>query len=312
MNFIIIIGLFLFVLMNTMAFFHAYHFTHFSKNQGQQVSQVPAWWGKLKLMFLGVSNPKPMAQALPSKPYQDLLIDGEWPVHAWFFEQNQAKGTVILAHGYASQKSNMLDRSEAFLAMGYSTLLIDFMGCGQSETYQTTMGFYEAQQIIDSFAHLQAQGHKNIILYGKSMGAVAIAKAMQHGALPAKALILESAFGSMYRTVCARFTGMGLPSFPMAALLSFWGSVQNDFWAFGHNPIAYAQNINCPSLVMVGEADDKVSMKDSQAIYQNIAHSHKKMVSFPMAGHQNLLQHSPDIWQAAVADFLEHLPSAKH
>ena len=308
MKILFAIGVFLFILINIMAFFHAYRFTHFSKSATATSVLPNGFWSKIKLIVFGVANPKPVAQQMPSNPYQSLIIAGKTPTHAWFFKTENAKGTVLIAHGYASQKSNMLDRSEAFLSMGYNTLLIDFMGCGQSKSYQSTLGFHEAQQVANAFAYLHNIGEKNIILYGKSMGAVAITKAMKDKQLPAQGLILESAFGQMYATVCARFKSMGLPSFPMAGLLTFWGSVQNTFWAFGHNPIQYAKQINCPSLIMVGLEDDKVSFDETQQIYQNLLNPYKKLIAFAHAGHENLLQHSPAIWQSAVAGFLAELP----
>lgn len=57
--------------------------------------------------------------------------------------------------------------------------------------------------------------------------------------------MIECPFGSMYKTVCARFKTMNAPTFPMAGLLVFWGGMQNNFWAFEHNPTEYAKNINC-------------------------------------------------------------------
>jgi uncharacterized protein len=42
--------------------------------------------------------------------------------------------------------------------------------------------------------------------------------------------MLESPFGSIYETVCARFKFMNAPLFPMAGLLVFWAGIQNGIW----------------------------------------------------------------------------------
>jgi len=75
----------------------------------------------------------------------------------------------------------------------------------------------------------------------------------------------------MYKTVCARFRSMNAPTFPMAGLLVFWGGLQNGFWAFGHNPTEYAKKINCPTLLMYGQQDDKVSRAEIDEIFANLA-----------------------------------------
>ena len=72
----------------------------------------------------------------------------------------------------------MLDKSEIFLELGYNTFLVDFMGSGGSEGNQTTIGFLEAEQVETSFNYLKNKGEKNILLFGTSMGAVAIMKAI--------------------------------------------------------------------------------------------------------------------------------------
>ena len=77
------------------------------------------------------------------------------------------------------KKSSLLDKAEIFLNLGYNTFLVDFMGSGGSDGNQTTIGFYEAEEVKTAFNYLEACGEKNIILFGTSMGAAAIMKAQR-------------------------------------------------------------------------------------------------------------------------------------
>lgn len=103
------------------------------------------------------------------------------------------------------------------------------------------------------------------------------------------AIIIECPFGSMLKTVKARFNNMHIPTFPMAYLLMFWGGVLNNFNAFDHNPAQYAQNITCPVLLFYGQKDDKVSQQETNQIYRNLK-GPKQLVQFPLAGHDNYLK----------------------
>lgn len=197
----------------------------------------------------------------------------------------------------------MLDKAEIFLHSGYNTLLIDFMGSGGSEGNQTTIGFYEAQEVKAAFDFLQSRGETNIILYGTSMGAVAIMKALNDDLLPATSVILECPFGTMLETVQARFKTMNVPSFPMANLLVFWGGVQNNFNAFKHNPVDYAKGITCPVLLLSGEKDEKVSMQEINRIFKNLA-GKKKLITYPLAGHENYLVQYKEQWTKDINAFL--------
>ncbi|MBC8884363.1 hypothetical protein H9X57_16275 [Flavobacterium piscinae] len=61
------------------------------------------------------------------------------------------------------------------------------------------------------------------------MGAVAIMKAISDFEIKPKGIIIECPFGSMYKTVGARFESMNVPTFPMAGLLVFWEEFKMDF-----------------------------------------------------------------------------------
>ena len=123
----------------------------------------------------------------------------------------------------------MLDKADAFLNAGYNVLLVDFIGAGGSEGVQTTIGYHEAVNVRTCFEYLRSAGEDNIILFGTSMGAVAILRSISDLGVRPEAIIIECPFGTMRQTVMARFTMMNLPSFPMADLLVFWGGLENGF-----------------------------------------------------------------------------------
>ena len=75
----------------------------------------------------------------------------------------------------------------------------------------------------------------------------------------------------MYKTVCARFETMNIPTFPMVGFLFFWGGLQYEYWAFGHNPSEYAKEINCPTLLLYGAKDEKVSRAEIDEIFNNLS-----------------------------------------
>jgi uncharacterized protein len=188
--------------------------------------------------------------------------------------------------------------------MGYNTLLVDFMGAGGSEGVQTTIGYKEAEEVKDCYAYLMDQGHSKIHLFGTSMGAVAIMRAVAEYQIQPSSIMIECPFGTMYKTVKARFEILHVPTFPMASMLMFWGGVQNGFWAFSHNPETYAQAIKCPTLLLYGLRDPKVSREEIEAIYNNLQ-ARKQLVTFPLAEHENYLKKYKPEWTATVAQFLE-------
>ncbi|RDI13341.1 hypothetical protein DEU42_103252 [Flavobacterium sp. AG291] len=297
----------IFILMNVIAFFHSYKLTHFSdkvtkKTDANSLTAAQ----KARVLFLGIDNPRPVNRAKPTQPYKTIRIKSNKEIECWSITKPNTKGTVILFHGYGGDKSQLIDKSDKFIAMGYNTLLVDFMGSGGSEGNTTTIGYFEAQQVKSCYDYILKTGEKNIHLFGTSMGAAAILKALNDYTISPASILIECPFGSMYKTVCARFKAMKAPTFPMAGMLVFWGGVQNGFWAFNLNPEEYAKKVYCPVLLMYGEKDNRVSREETDIIFGNIK-GKKQLVTFPLAGHENYLTRYNQQWTTAVSSFLEKL-----
>ena len=295
----------MFIFINMIAAFHAYKFTHFNDStiEKTKMPEKLKLGQRIKILIFGVSNPRPENKIVPNGAFETITVNSNKKIECWSFKTQNPKGTVILFHGFGGSKSSMLDKSAVFLNLGYNTMLVDFMGSGGSEGNQTTIGFFEAMQVKSCVDFFNENGERNLYLFGTSMGAVAIMKAISDFNLEPTGIIIECPFGSMYETVCARFRTMDAPIFPMAGLLVFWGGLQNGFWAFGHNPTAYAQKIKCPTLLLYGAKDEKVSQSEINQIFNNLG-GQKILKTYQYAGHENYLNKYRNEWTADVNAFL--------
>ena len=301
---LLLILLFLFLGLNIIAALHAYKFTHFKKS-GVRTERINLTTvKKIELLFTGVDNPRPVYSILPSHRYKTIIINSNVKVECWYIATDKtAKGTVLLFHGYTSNKSALLERSEPFLRNSYNCLLVDFMGSGGSGGNSTTIGYKEAQEVKDCYDYVKGLYPGNIYLYGSSMGAVAIMKAINDYKLQPGGIIIECPFGTMYETVCARFNMLHVPTFPMAGILVFWGGIENGFPGFSFKPVDYAKKINCPALLQYGEKDDRVTRKEIDAIFSNLP-GNKRLITYPIAGHDDYLKKYKKEWDVNVTEFL--------
>ncbi len=292
--------------MNFVAFFHAYKFTHFADNNVTKTKDVKklSTIDKIKALFLGIDNPRPVNTITPTQKFETIKLQSNKTIECWDIKTDSAKGTVILFHGYGGKKSTMLDKSDEFIKQGYNILLVDFMGSGGSEGNQTTIGFKEAEEVKTCFDYLIKKGEKKIYLFGTSLGAVAILKAISDYNIKPQGIIIECPFGSMYQTACARFNAMKVPTFPMAGLLVFWGGIQNGFWAFDHKPTEYAKKVRCPTLLLYGEQDERVSKQEIDQIYLNLT-CKKSLNTYQLAGHENYLTKYRQEWIQDIQAFMQ-------
>jgi pimeloyl-ACP methyl ester carboxylesterase len=107
----------------------------------------------------------------------------------------------------------------------------------------------------------------------------------------------------MLSTVQNRFAAMGLPSFPAAQLLIFWGSIPKGYPGFKHNPVAYARRVQCPTLMLHGAHDPRATLREGMAVFRSL-NGPKQFEVFAGAGHEAYLAAQPEQWQRAVAQFL--------
>lgn len=295
----------IFLLMNIVAYFHAYKFTHFTNEKSEKTlsPEKLSTYQKVKTLLLGVDNPRPKNNEYPTTTYQSIRLNSNKEIECWKIPTENARGTVILFHGYSGQKSSMLDKEAIFRNMGYNTFLVDFMGSGGSEGNQTTIGFFEAEQVKTAFDYTRNECKGDVFLFGTSMGAVAIMKAINDYNINPSGIIIECPFGSLRKTISARFKSMGMPTFPMVDLLVFWGGIQNSFWGFSHNPIKYAEKIKCPTLLLFGAQDAKVSQDEIDEIFTNIK-GHKQLKVYSNSGHEDYLTNHKVEWVQDVSNFI--------
>ena len=296
------------VALNGVVALHAWRFTHYGRKAVARTSS-PEQLGRAQrawVLLTGFRNPKPENVLQPDFAVQDVEIHGpNGRLAAWYGAVPDARGTVVICHGYTSSRGKFLPEARAFRQLGYSVLLLDFSGSGDSQGYQVTIGYREAADVVAAADWVRTQQPAApLVLYGASMGAVAILRAEAELGLRATVNILECPYGSMLQTARNRFVAMRVPPFPLANLLVFWGGVENGYWAFNLRGTEYARRVATPTLLMWGEADPRVTRAETDSVFAHLA-GPKERVDFAEVGHESYLVRQPEKWRAAVGDWLD-------
>jgi len=136
--------------------------------------------------------------ALAGLQYEDIhlkTVDGIG-LHGWYIPAAQPRGTVLFLHGNAGNISHRLDSIEMFHRLGYSTLIFDYRGYGNSGGKPTEQGTYRDAEA--AWRYLTEQRHIpscRIVLFGESLGG-AVAAWLAAREKPA-ALVIASGFTSV-------------------------------------------------------------------------------------------------------------------
>ncbi len=297
----------LFVLLNVITAFHAYKFTHIYEREEITVKSNAdkTAWNKTSEILFGTKVAK-QPNALPDSAFETVSLTTKDGINldAWYAKTNTvAKGTAILFHGHVSKKSGVLCEAEGFRQLGYNTLLVDFRAHGNSGGNTCTIGYYESEDVKLALDYISNKGEKNIVLWGISMGAAAISKAMNDYEMQPSKVILEMPFASILQAAEGRLKLMGLPGEPLAAFVTFWGGAENGFWAFSMKPSEFVKNIKTPTLLQWGKNDPRVQQEETDLIYKNLA-GKKQLVVYQNTGHESLCKNEHEKWVASVSSFL--------
>lgn len=296
------------VLINISAAIHAYRFTHYYDHD--KVRNIKSSVDKPLLrtwrLMTGRKLPKSLITNYPVFPYDTVLLTTKngIKIEAWYIKTDSAKGTVILFHGLNSNKGKILNEAFQFLSWGYNTMLVDIRAHGNSEGIINSIGYRESEEVKLAYSYINQQGGKNIILWGMSLGAVIITKAIAEYDLQPQKIILDMPFDRLQDHIKARARVLGFPDEPFGFFVSFWSGVEQGYWSFTHRTSRYAKKINCPVLLQWGDHDAYVMRKETENIYASINSEQKELVVYPQAGHIPLLSADAERWKTTVNDFL--------
>jgi alpha-beta hydrolase superfamily lysophospholipase len=284
--------------------------THFvSGGERTQKPESLTFSRKLQVLLAGVTMPRPVNRQTPSDfdlSFETVTLTNSRGIRleAWRIPQPSSKGMVLLFHGYGASKDSLLPAAREFQKLGFETLLVDFYGSGGSQGNETSVGVHEADDVLAAcqFARRQSPD-RPLILYGVSMGAAAILRAVHIHKINPDTLILECPFDRLLSTVQNRFNAMQLPSFPSAQLLVFWGGVQQGYNGFDFSPADYVREVSCPVLLLHGEKDARVTLSQMNRLAQNLNPASRYRV-FAGLEHQSYVSARPDEWRNYVTNFL--------
>ncbi len=298
----------MFVLLNVVTAFHAYKFTHFydASEVAANVNAKKTKWDITKEILFGINAVKRPNSVQGDSSFEiiRLVTADKTNIEGWYFKTpNVVKGTVVMFHGHGGTKSGVINEAAEFKKMGYNTFLIDFRAHGNSGGNTCTIGYNEAEEVQLAYNFIKEKGEKNIVLWGISMGAAAISKALNDYALQPAKIILEMPFGSIQEAAEGRIKMMGLPPEPLATLITFWGGAEHGFWAFNMKPSEYAKKITTPTLLQWGKNDSRVSESETSLIYQHLPAA-KKLVVYDHCGHESLCKKENSKWVLSVNNFL--------
>jgi uncharacterized protein len=228
-------------------------------------------------------------------------------LRGWYIP-TQNGAVVIFVHGLGSNRGMFWDDVAMLHRHGYGILLFDLRNSGDSDGEITTMGLLEANDVDRAVAFALAQpgvDADKVAVFGHSMGgATAILAAARNPQV--SAVIAQSSYTSLEGNVSASIRQLtGLPAFPFAPLVVFFGEQQSGMQIRQVRPVDDISAISPrPILLVHGARDNLVPVSNVYELYEAAAQP-KEIFVIENAGHGGFLQASPDEYERRITDFLQ-------
>ncbi len=224
-------------------------------------------------------------------------------IHGWFVAGQPGKGAIVLLHGVHADRTTTVARAEFLSRAGYSVLLFDFQGHGESIGRTITFGFLESRDAAAAVEFLrQKLPAEKIGVIGISMGAAAAL--LSNPPLPVEAMVLEECYPTIYQAtedrMIERFGFLGRLGTPLliAQLKPRLGISVDDL-----KPIVCARRISIPKFFIAGGSDHLTTAQESKELFEAAA-APKQFWLVAGAAHVDLHKFARTEYEQRVLAFL--------
>ncbi len=247
------------------------------------------------------------------EPRQALAESGDLPVArvvldqagapelvGWVADRKGSCGSIVLLHGRGANRLALVERAKLLFDAGYSIVLFDLSGHGESGGAIQGFGYTDGQDAarIIAFARQRFPGER-LGAVGSSLGAAAFVFAAQQA--PADAYVLEQLYASLRETTAWRMPFHFWRGFQADVLLAQM-PLRLGLSADNAKPVDRLGKIGEPLMLLAGSIDPFIDRGQVLAL-QNAAVG-SELVWFEGAGHVDLLRYDQPRYRDAVLPFL--------
>jgi pimeloyl-ACP methyl ester carboxylesterase len=262
--------------------------------------------GVLYLIGIYLSRPK---QIKIIKPQTHLVLEdisflskSGAMLKGWYIQGKVNKAGILLMHGLHSNRLQMLNRAEILNEAGYSVVLFDFQGHGESIGEKITFGHLESLDAEAGLSYLkQRVGDNKVGVIGVSLGgASALLGAVKY---KADAMILESVYPSIEQAINNRLqVKLGAWARYLLPILTTQLNIQLGIHPNQLQPIVNISHATAKLFIIGGEKDVRTIKEETEALYAK-ANSPKKLWIVKDANHIDFDRYVPEEYKKKILNF---------
>lgn len=232
-------------------------------------------------------------------------------LHGYFIKNTKANKVVISFHGYNTEARKEYPLHHSYYQEGYTVLIVDQRGVGQSGGRFITMGLLERRDCLDWIDYVlrRYDGDVEILLEGLSMGASTIMMAAQDIHAPqVRGMIVNCGFNSCTDQLEYTITKlMHLPRVPVLATVKLYARLLARYDMDAITACDSLAKSEIPLLMFHGAKDTFVPFENLAKIYPSARAGHKKQIPCEHAAHGIARFEDRELYEGEIRQFLKEL-----
>jgi fermentation-respiration switch protein FrsA (DUF1100 family) len=244
--------------------------------------------------------------------YEDISFPSrvdELMLYGWYLPVEDSEEVIIMVHGAEQHRADpnvkMLDIASGLVEHGYSVLMFDMRGHGQSDGERMSAGYYETRDLGGAVDYVEGLGFEDIGVLGFSMGgATALMTAAECQDIDA--IVADSAYADLSDMLEPQFAERSsFPTFFLRPLLFVVKIMYGvDFTAI--KPVEVVAGIYPrPIFFIQGELDDTVPVAHVYMLYEAANNPQNQLWVIPDVGHVEAYISYPDEYMSRVTAFFD-------
>lgn len=263
-------------------------------------ANVLVGWGLARPVSVVIGDPPAdlHAQAIAFTSKADREVRG------WWCPAPDASASILLLPGIRANRLSMVERARFLRRAGFSALLIDLQGTGETRGDRITFGWEERHDVLHAVEFLRrTQPGAKVGIIGSSLGGAAAVLAAPP--LQVEAVVLEAVYPSLERATRNRLRKYAGPlellltPMLLSQLPARLGAPASDL-----RPVEHVKALTCPLLIVSGGADRHTTVGDTQTLF-GAAVEPKELWIIPGAGHVDLHRFARAEYERRVGTFFE-------
>lgn len=182
----------------------------------------------------------------------------------WFIPSNKSDNTIIVMHGYPTNKADVLPFS-MFLLKKFNVFLFDFRSFGESEGSYTTAGYKEVKDLDAAVEYLKSRKDaRNIGALGFSLGG-SVAIMTKNDDI--KAIVADSAYSNLNNMIEAMYQNFYFLKYPFIYMTKLYGKLFFGIDTKEVSPENAIKAINTPILMIHGKKDSQIPVNEAYILH---------------------------------------------